>query len=179
MRSRPGIRGICPGEVSLFACSRLVFVCGVLLFLAGSTAQALPDGRDYEQVTPVDKNGGEVGGPGDEAVEGGALTTALGQSATDGDSITYVSLTSFGDAQSAQLTTQYIATRGADGWSTQAISPPAAVSEELRATLSSFHFFTGDLSRGLLDRREPTLTSEAPQGFDNLYVRDADGTSVL
>jgi len=172
-----GFRG--SGNARLSAFSRPLLVCGVLALLACSTARALPDGRAYEQVTPVDKNGGDVGGPGDGGLDGGALASALGQSSTDGDAITYVSLTSFGDARSAPFTTQYISRRGADGWSTEAISPPAAVSGELNLSLSSFHFFTGELSAGLLDWRQPTLTEETPQGFDNLYVRDAGGTYRL
>ena len=183
MRSLPGTRGgrfgnvwrCGSGDAWLSALPRLLLVCGVLLSLAGSTAKALPDGRAYEQVTPVDKKGGDVGGPAD----GGLFASALGQSSTAGDAITYVSLTSFGDARSAELTTQYISTRGTDSWVTEAISPPAAVSGTLNLSLSPFHFFTGDLSTGLLDWRQPTLTEEAPQGFDNLYVRDADGTYRL
>jgi len=138
--------------------------------LAAPAASALPDGRAYERVTPADKNGGDVGGP---AIEGLAAS-AFGQSATDGDSIAYVSLSSFGDAQSAELFTNYISTRGEDGWSTHAISPPAAVPSRF-VEFSPFLFFADDLSASLLEWVEPILAPEAPPGFAALYVRESDG----
>lgn len=150
----------------------LALVCLLLSFLATPRAEALPGGRAYEMVTPVDKNGGDVGGPGLE----GEFASALGQSSTDGNSISYASLSSFGDAQSAELFTTYISSRQSDGWSTHAISPPAAVPARFFG-FSPFHFFASDLSASLLEWAEPALAEGgAPPGFENLYVRGSDGT---
>ena len=101
----------------------LAAVLGMLVFLpAGALCAPLPEGRAYEQVSPADKNGGDVGGP----LLEGAFANALGHSASDANSILYASFSSFADAQSAELFTYYISTRGDGGWSTHAISPPPA-----------------------------------------------------
>jgi hypothetical protein len=157
-----------------FAAVSLAAVLFSLLAPAPSAASALPDGRVYEQVTPADKNGGDVGGPAIEAL----FASAYGQSSTDGKSIAYISLSSFGDAQSAELVTNYISSRGEGGWSTHSIAPPVAVPRRY-LDLSPFQFFTDDLSAGLLEWAEPILVPGAPPGFAALYVREADGTYDL
>ncbi len=145
--------------------------CLLLPQPAASSAQALPEGRAYEQVTPVDKNGGDVGGP---ALEGVAAS-AFGQSAADGNSIGYVSLSSFADSRSGELFKNYISARGRDGWSTHSISPPAAVPSRF-VELSPFRFFANDLSVGLLEWSEPALAEGAPPGFRELYICAVEGT---
>ena len=162
-----GARG--PGLVA-----PLALICLLLSLAVAPSALALPAGRAYEQVTPVDKNGGDVGGPAFEGVVAGALA----QSATDGNSITYVSLSSFGDASSAELFTNYISSRRSDGWSTHAIAPPAATPTRF-LEVSPFRFFASDLSASLLEWVAPALAEGAPQGYNNLYIREADGTYRL
>ncbi|HEU4393525.1 MAG TPA: hypothetical protein VFR04_07815 [Solirubrobacterales bacterium] len=152
------------------ATAALVLAALLLSLLAAPLAVALPAGRAYEQVTPADKNGGDVGGP---AVEG-QLANALGQSAPDGDSIGYLSFSSFADALSSEALTNYVSSRGGEGWSTHAVAPPPAAPVRLFQS-SPFRFFASDLSSGLLEWREPALAVGAPQDFENLYVRDSDG----
>lgn len=149
----------------------LALACLLLSLSVAPAARALPAGRAYEQVTPVDKNGGDVGGP---ALEG-ELASAFGQSATDGNSIGYVSLSSFGDSRSGELFNNYVAVRGSEGWTTHSISPPAAVPSRF-VELSPFRFFAGDLSAGLLEWSEPALAEGAPPGFRELYVCAVEGT---
>jgi hypothetical protein len=141
---------------------------------ASSRSDPLPDNRAYEQVTPADKNGGDVGGPSFE----GRFAHALGQSATDGNSLGYASFLSFADAVSAEVFTSYISTRGSTGWSTHAISPPAAEPPRL-IELSLFRAFAPDLSASVLEWKEPLLTPEAPVGYTSLYLRHADGSYRL
>lgn len=138
----------------------------MLAFLpAASLSAPLPEDRAYEQVSPVDKNGGDVGGPMLE----GQFANALGQSASDGNSIVYASFSSFADAQSAELLTYYISTRGAAGWSTHAISPPSADPPRL-LELPPFAMFAPDLAAAVVEWGEPVLAPEAPAEYENLYV---------
>jgi hypothetical protein len=141
---------------------------------ASSSSAPLPGGRAYEQVTPADKNGGDVGGP----AFGGHFASALGQSATDGNAIGYASFSSFGDAVSAELLTSYISTRGPAGWSTHAISPPASKTLRLLEP-PPFRAFSPDLSTAVLEWKEPLLTPEAPPEYANLYLRLGDGSYRL
>ncbi len=72
----------------------------------------LPDGRAYEQATPVDKNGNAaMGGPGEV------------EAAVDGSAIVYTG-SAIPGAEGAQQLASYLARRGAD-WSTQGLLPPA------------------------------------------------------
>lgn len=134
---------------------------------------ALPDNRVYELVSPPDKNGGDVGG---ESF-GGSLASGLGESSVSGSAITYASFTSFGGALGAAFSTQYLSSRGPTGWTTQAISPPTSPTAQSTLTLAPFHFFTPELTAGVLDWTHPALTAQAPQEFDNLYVHETNAAS--
>ena len=131
----------------------------------GSTF-ALPDGRGYEMVSPVDTNDAD------------AVSDSFGwdtRSSTSGDAVTYRSLgNGFAGAQGACFGTQYLSVRGASGWSSRAISPPQA-SENNPLFVCSIDpypedYFTADLSEGLLRHTDPPLTSNAPAGEVNLYA---------
>lgn len=153
----------------------LATVVAVLAALpAASLAAPPPEGRAYERVTPADKNGGDVGGP----VLGGGFSSAIGQSARDGDSIAYASLASFGDAQSADLFTHYLSRRGSTSWSTHAISPPAAEPPRF-LELPAFRIFAADLSAAVLEWRKPLLVPEAPPDYRSFYLRSAEGAYLL
>jgi hypothetical protein len=79
-----------------------------------SAGQGLPDGRAYEQASPIDKNGANVAG-GPNAV----------QAATDGNGITFYSNAGLPGAEGAQGFPIFLASRGSD-WTTQGLLPPAA-----------------------------------------------------
>ena len=148
--------------------------CPNELFRTGAGA-SLPDCRAYEQVSPKDKNGGNVDG-------GGALETepAPQQATPDGESVTYASQTPFNEGQSlsAPVSSQYLATRGPDGWHTVAIDPPQewpfgqldANPGNLEESL--FQGFNEDLSHGYLAATNPQPVSAAPEGHFNPYLRD-------
>lgn len=107
---------------------------GTFMTTAGEAALSLPDNRGWEMVSPVDKNGGEIQGP------GGVLGGGLFQAAAGGDAFAYSSTASFGAAQGAPGASQYVARRGdGDGAPTTSPGPasPAATGPNPKAPPSS------------------------------------------
>lgn len=143
-------------------------------FRVGASA-ALPDCRAYEMVSPLAKANGDIVVLGNFET---GLPAVLNQSSVAGEKLAYGSYRAFGDAQSAPLTVQYIATRGAGGWETHAISPP-----HTRATIgvpentdTEFKVFSPDLCQAWLQSfADPPLGPGAPVGYSNLYRRTDSG----
>jgi len=137
----------------------------------------LPDCRAYEMVSPVDKNGGDI--LTQEKLNGDPGRTAYDQSATSGDKLTYSSGASFGDEPSSRFSNQYMATRGALGWSSHGIDAPRGTTALLPYPVSTydlsaqFRAFTPDLSSGwITDDNLVPLTPDALASFTDLYRRD-------
>lgn len=132
----------------------------------------LADGRAYELVSGVDKNGGDVGGSAASNLE--VLVSgqsAWGHSSASGSAVTYSSFTSFGDAQGALILNQYLSSRGPDGWTTHSIMPPVTKHTEL-SIQPGYHFFTPELTAGMISWGSSLLAPGAPEGeFEDLYVR--------
>ncbi len=170
----------------------VVCVCCGLLTVAGASAPALastlPDGRVYEMVSPVDKNGGQIDG-------GVSLQmTAPQQAAEDGESIAFGSQSAFAGAEGGLETEQYLARRGADGWLTEPVTPrqepPVSTEPLLQGALTNivqasdaaslYQDFTPDLSHGFLVASDPAPVVGAPAGYFNPYERDSrDGSYRL
>jgi hypothetical protein len=141
---------------------------------------ALADGRGWEMVSPVDKNGGQVALP--ETLAGGGVL----QAAAQGGSVTYSSAASFGpEAQGAPIASQYLASRSATGWLTSNLTTPMlSGSYGDGPTGAPYQLFSQDLGRGLLLNgrhcREggdgcpvanpPLPGSGAPAGYQNYYL---------
>jgi hypothetical protein len=106
--------------------------------LSAPASSGLPDGRGYELVSPVDMAGGEV--------HNALCSLCTTQAAPDGNEMAYFSLISF--PGSAGPGDNYIASRGAGGWSTQALLPPQAPGTTLELEL--FIGYSSDLSRAVL-----------------------------
>ncbi len=104
----------------------------------GPNGFELPDGRVFEQVSPVDKNGAAATG-----------RANVIQSAPDGDGITYISRGGIPGAEGAQKYPTYLASRGAD-WSTQGLLPPASAGSSA-AVLG----WSEDLSRAYVSQGDP------------------------
>ena len=147
--------------------------CPNQAFRTGSAA-TLPDCRAYEMVSPVDKNGGDIAaflGFGGPEFTGRA---AYDQAALDGNKLTYTAGTPFGDTVAGRNANQYMATRGAGGWSTHSLNAPGGPTVEEPVPLSwpldpAYTLFTPDLSEAWMqDARIPPLTSDAVEGMPNL-----------
>jgi hypothetical protein len=139
-------------------------------------ASPLPDGRAYEQVSPVDKNFGD-------AVPGTAAQLPRTNAVPyDGQSVAYGSVNSFGEppGQILRNQAQYDSRRGDDGWRTQTVFPPTCNNDVSNPAL---FFFWITLSAGIsangqhatISQREasncetPPLDSAAPLPATNLY----------
>jgi hypothetical protein len=105
----------------------------------------LPDGRGWEMVSPVEKNGGAIKGP------GGSFGGGVFQSALQGGLLTYTTTSSFSDPQGNPGASQYLSARGATGWSTTNITQPlssGSYGDEPEG--APYQLFSADLSRALL-----------------------------
>jgi hypothetical protein len=151
-----------------------------LFALLPASASALPNGRSWELVSPVEKNGGSVPGP--EGVLGGGVY----QAAADGDSVTYSSATAFLESAGAPPGSQYLSTRGSAGWATQNLNV-ALFSGSYGPDPDGvpYQLFSTDLAAGLLLNGEPCRAedgscpvanpplpaTDAPAGYQNYYLR--------
>ena len=148
----------------------------------------LADGRGWELVSPVDKNGGEVAAPGAIAA-GGVL-----QASSQGGSITYGSEASFAGGQGAPPASQYLASRNSGGWSTQNLTQPIfSGSYDAGNSGVPFQLFSADLARGILLNGDhcrgegsdcavanpPLGGTDAPAGYQDYYLREGSSFSAL
>lgn len=155
---------------------------------ANGGAFSLPDGRGWEMVSPVDKNGGQVDAPGDNA-GGGVL-----QAAADGQSATFSSSASFAGGGGAPPASQYVSRRDSSGWTTENVTVPLfSGSYGTEHEGVPYRVFSGDLARGLLlnGRRcrsapegcavanPPLPGSGAPTGYEDYYLREGGGFQAL
>jgi hypothetical protein len=169
--------------------ARVAAALFVLAVLLPASAQALPDGRGWELVSPLDKNGGEIPAAG-EVFKGGVF-----QAAADGGSITYSSATSFASAaQSAPPGSQYLSVRGEGGWSTADLNLSIFSGSYGPAPDGvPYQLFAPDLGRSLLLSGRHCRAEEAPcpvanpalagtdavSGYQNYYLRSGLGFEAL
>jgi hypothetical protein len=133
--------------------------------LRGLAESALPDCRAYEQVSPPDKNGNDVGGMG--------VTVPVVVTATDGSALTFETIGDLPGSASAATFNQNLSRRGPAGWTTEPIAPPQAPRRD--ADYPFFQFFTPDLRQGVVRTPAgPPLAAGEVAGDINLYLRDND-----
>jgi hypothetical protein len=135
--------------------------------------EGLPDGRAYELVSPVEKNGGEVlpGAPevascGSECKPGLSAKRFAVAVSPSGESIGYQGQP-FLLNEGAVEYDEYVSNRSASGWQTASMSPP------LVANASGLIFeafaFDGGLSRALTFATNESLAPEAPASYRNIF----------
>jgi WD40-like Beta Propeller Repeat len=121
---------------------------------------ALPDGRQWELVTPPNKRGALI-----EPLSHQGVPI---QASVDGRGITYdTNVPTEQGAQGYVLIEQVLSERGAQGWSSRDISPPRGSETGALYGLPDFYLFSGDLSSSLV----------YPYGEDTVTV--AGSTSTL
>lgn len=146
----PTIGGPTPGEEVTFRTRRppdATKACpGNELVPRSTFSQELPDCRAYEMVSPINKNGGDLV----PLCQIYCFPAALDQSAATAAKLTYSTYNSFGDAESAPYTSQYLASRVAGkAWESDGISLPLnGVSGLDRA----YEAFTRELEFGWIPR---------------------------
>jgi hypothetical protein len=148
--------------------------CSNQVFRIGASAR-LPDCRAYEMVTPINKNGTDIV----SLINISSQTAKLDQSSADGEKLAYTTSQGFGDAQGTPYMSQYIASRGAAGWTSHGISPTqgiSAISIGKRLDLE-FRAFTADLCvAALVHATDPSLAPGATENFANVYRRQNCGS---
>lgn len=123
----------------------------------------LPDCRAYEMVSPLEKDDNGV-------------TFMDSRASVAGDAMTYVSIGAFASPRSTQLEGRYLARRGADGWSTQNISPPYTEYRGIPLHNPSFGelLFTPELTSGITESVDTPLLPGEPVGYVNLYLANTE-----
>jgi hypothetical protein len=158
----------------------------VTVFVLGPAAEGalgLPDGRGWEMVSPVDKNGGDVQGFG---VDGNVL-----QAASSGEAVSFSSAASFGEgAEAAPALSQYLAGRGPGGWGTRNLTVPQLSSGYGEGSgANPYKLFSPGLAAALLSNGQrcrgsagqcavanpPLAGSGAPVGYRNYYLWNETG----
>jgi hypothetical protein len=139
---------------------------------SSETGFSLPEGRQYEMVSPPNKDGAETGGF--NIPEGG-----LEAASEDGSALTYVESGPIDESPAGNVqATQALAKRSSSGWSSQDIATPHGVATSIGPGHGQeYRLFSPDLSVGLVEPKgTTTLSPEAPSNERNLYLRnESDG----
>jgi hypothetical protein len=160
---------------------------------AGQDATGLPECRAWELVTPAAKDNIEPPYAEEDIIESSPGFIA----STSGERMAWVGqevVPSSKDVTGAETVgTDYLASRGPDGWSSEDVIPKQSVENGLLCnyTNTGVAGYTPDLSKMILadgagqngtsiggveqqycGHNEPSLVPEEPEGFQNLFVRD-------
>jgi hypothetical protein len=129
----------------------------------------LPDNRVWEMVSPPEKNGGGVS-------DFGAATAA----SPDGERVAYLSTAGFGDTQGSggYGSVQYVASRGAEGWTSRAITPtPDPLVNQ--GTQGTAVLFSRDLTGVAIEAADLPYVSGDVLEAGNVYRGDVTGGQLV
>jgi hypothetical protein len=133
-------------------------------------SESLPDCRAYEMVSPLDKNGSNIG----------ASAYYASRSSVDGERVWFLANSGFGDTVGSGHTgmTDYIAVRGAGGWLSRGITPPSALTDEETVSTEKKAFgFSNDLAYAVfLGDRLPN--ADPGTGAENYYREDTSSRAL-
>ncbi len=128
----------------------------------------LPDGRQYELVSPPNKDGAEV------TLYGLASEEDSAAAAADGSKVAYLATGPFANPTANANDVQIFSSRGPEGWSSREISP--AHSAPTGAEIDEgpeFHDFSADLSQAVvIPFGATTLSPLASEGLTMPYLLD-------
>jgi sugar lactone lactonase YvrE len=147
----------------------------VQAFTTQSTVSAptLLDGRGWERVSPAEKAGSLIRGIFGEDPEG------VLQASADGSGLAYTTIGPFGQEAASSRSffeSQFLAFRGADGWSTKDVSPPREdIVGAYPGNTTGYKAFSEDLSLGALQPRGFTpLSSLATETTPYLRITNGE-----
>ena len=141
---------------------------------AAGGALVLPDGREWEMVSPPQKYGAGIE----------PLENALVEAAEDGSAIAYVANSSIVPNPAGNPTpaipVQVLSRRGAGGWSTEEISLPRQGETGNEHVTAEYRLFSGDLSSALVEPLGEAFDSLSPEATGPTpYLRDDETGSYL
>jgi hypothetical protein len=177
--SRPCVSGACLLALAaiwlggMSVASAVADSCPNAQFRSGSS-ERLPDCRAYEQVSPVEKDG-------QDAMTLLPLLPAQASTceADEPCTVAYMNVgAAFGGAQGNDFPNAYLATRGAVGWQTTALTPPTPQAP-INGKAEVAYAFSEDLSQTVLRVPLQQLTASAPAGVYNLFLRQPGGAYSL
>jgi hypothetical protein len=179
MSNWPWVSGACLlalGAISLGGISAApagAASCPNAQFRSGPS-EHLPDCRAYEQVSPVEKEG-------QDAMTLLPLRPAQASACEPDEpcTVAYMNVgAAFGGAQGNDFPNAYLATRGAEGWQTTALTPPTPQAP-INSKAEVAYAFSEDLSGTILRVPLQQLTASAPAGVYNLFLRQPGGAYSL
>jgi DNA-binding beta-propeller fold protein YncE len=139
----------------------------------GVTEGSLPDDRGWELVSPGLKNSADIGGPPNSRGFVESNSVQLFAASSSGEAATYTSWISFGNAEAAPASGQYLSRRTPGGWRTESISP---FGYQQNLFVPPYLGFTPDLRFGAFKAGENSLAPGCPVERENFYLHEADGT---
>jgi DNA-binding beta-propeller fold protein YncE len=133
---------------------------------------ALPDGRQWEMVSPPQKEGvliEPISGAGDD-YPGAAV-----QASANGDGISYVTdAPTEAGAQGYSNFVQVLSLRSPDGWSSRDLPGPHAVSTGVSLSGQEYRLFSEDLSLAVLQPMGPFVPSLSPEASEQTTMLRTD-----
>ncbi|HEU5253929.1 MAG TPA: hypothetical protein VFU16_11460, partial [Solirubrobacterales bacterium] len=133
-----------------------------------SAGAFLPDCRAYEMVSPVEKENGDIL----TQCNASCFPARRNQAALSGGRVTYSSYRAFGDADSSPYSSQYLAVRGANGWSNRSLNVPqeGPPNQGPKILDTLWQNFSAELDYGwFLKHNPPILEESAVPDYSNLY----------
>jgi hypothetical protein len=167
------VAGLCASLLVVFlagAAVALADACPNAAFRDEGPSANLPNCRAYEMVTPVEKNGGDVVADG---------TTNI--SAQSGNGLVFASRVGFGDVEGTGVagSWEYVASRGAGGWVTHAVTPTPSLEAEQLFIGGTFNIaFSPELDRSIVEGYALPGASGAVPNSPNLYLEDSSTRSL-